>query len=233
MKHDIEPIKLDILNLRQERQAKNDKLCLKSLSNKDLSKNINKKSFELVLKILDLSACQILNKCEKDAYFAKLLASKVSISASRQGVKDEILQINCCNNTSSKFGIFFNKLDSNEFRPSKNGGIVSSTQMKHLNISKNDCLKSFDAKIDGKINGWLFAKIVIGNGGHQDNVFEEASQICEWVQNFGCEKELYVVLIDTDNLTKLQKLQEKFQSVNLLVGNHITVQNYFIQNYSL
>jgi hypothetical protein len=233
MKHIIEPIKLDILNLRQERQAKNDKLCLKSLNKKDLSKNINMKAFKIVLKILDLTACQIFDKCEKDACFSKLLASKVSISASRQGIKDEILQINCCNTTSSKFGIFFNKLDSKEFRPSKNGGIVSSTQIKHLNISKNDCLKSFDAKIDGKINGWLFAKIVIGNGGHQDNVFEEASQICEWVQNFGCEKELYVVLIDTDNLTKLQKLQEKFQTVNLLVGNHITVQNYFIKNYSL
>jgi hypothetical protein len=69
-----------------------------------------------------------------------------------------------------------------------------------------------------------------------DNVFEEASQLCEWVENFGCNEELYVVLIDTDHLPKIQELQKKFAAstyTNLLVGNHITVQEYFIENYSL
>jgi len=39
-------------------------------------------------------------------------------------------------------------------------------------------LKSFDAKISGIINGWIFAKITYTNGGHQDNVFVRSSSIC-------------------------------------------------------
>lgn len=236
MQDNIQPIRIDILNLRQERQSRNDRLCLESLRKKEISKNINIKAFGIVIKVLELTKTQILSKCEEDACFAKLLALKVSINASRQGISDEILQINCCNITSSKFGIFFNKLHSKQYRPLKSGCIVSAEQIKEENISKNDCLKSFDAKIEGKVQGWVFAKVVIGRGGHQDNVFEEASQLCEWVKKFGCKEELYVVLVDTDHLTKLQELQEKFAEstyTNLLIGNHISVQEYFIENYSL
>jgi hypothetical protein len=232
----VKPIRIDILHLRQERQTRNNRLCLESLAKKDITKNINIKAFEIVLQVLEMSKSQILDKCSEDACFAKLLALKVSVNASRQGISDEILQINCCNETASKFGIFFDKLHSKQYRPLKNGCIVSAQQIKQENISKNDCLKSFDAKITGRVQGWVFAKVVIGSGGHQDNVFEEASQLCEWVENFGCNEELYVVLIDTDHLPKIQELQKKFAAstyTNLLVGNHITVQEYFIENYSL
>lgn len=63
-----------------------------------------------------------------------------------------------------------------------------------------NCLKSFDVKINGKIAGWVFAKIVIGNGGHQDNVFEETC-------NFGDKNDIYIVLIDTN-------LKIKFESIH-------------------
>jgi hypothetical protein len=58
-----------------------------------------------------------------------------------------------------------------------------------------NCLKSFDAKI------------VIGNGGHQDNVFEETCNFCEWVLNFGDKNDIYIVLIDTN-------LKIKFESIH-------------------
>ena len=126
----IQAIHIDILNLRQERQSRNDSLCLESLVKKDISKNINMKAFGIVLKVLELNKTQILSKCEEDPCFAKLLALKVSINASRQGISDEILQINCCNTTSSKFGIFFTKLHSKQYRPLKSGSIVSAKQIK-------------------------------------------------------------------------------------------------------
>ena len=39
-------------------------------------------------------------------------------------------------------------------------------------------LKSFDGQITGRVNGWIFAKVVIDKGGHQDNVHHEIEAFC-------------------------------------------------------
>ena len=71
---------------------------------------------------------------------------------------------------------------------------------------KSDCLKSFDAKITGKKEGYLFAKVCIGSGGHQDNVFHEAHSFGEWAMQHGEEDKLYIILIDTNLMNQLNEL---------------------------
>ena len=162
------------------------------------------------------------------------MAGRIAINASRQGIKDEVIQIETINITTSKIGINIIKLSPNLYRPTKLGEILVNTEIKKRNINLSDCLKSFDAKITGKISGWIFAKIVIGSGGHQDNVFEEASTLCEWIIKFSDKNDIYIILIDTDLLHKFDRLKEKYSNIdNLIIGNHIEIQQYFIVNYSI
>ena len=93
-------------------------------------------------------------------------------------------------------------------------------------------MKSFDGRIRGKVEGWVFAKVVFGTGGHQDNVFEEADTLCEWVNTFGNINHIYVALIDTDLHVKFIVLKEKYQNVsNLIIANHVEFQEYIQNNY--
>ena len=78
----------------------------------------------------------------------------------------------------------------------------------------------------------FFAKIVIGNCGHQDNVFEEAYILCEWVIKYSILSDIYIILIDTDLINKFNELKKRFNLIeNLIIGNHIEVQQYFIDKY--
>jgi len=225
----ISPIIIDFSNVRQERQRINNLLAIDSIIKNNLTKNINIKEYNRILTELEITQDALLNKCNNDNLFLILLASKIAINASRQGVKDEELQINTCNITSSKFNIIIEKLSVSEFRPTKSGEIVSNIKMNN----KNDCLKSFDAKISGIITGWVFAKVVFGNGGHQDNVFEEAYTYCEWIIKYGNKNELFIVLIDTNLNAKFEELKQKYINIsNIIIGNHIAIQQYFIDNYT-
>lgn len=89
----------------------------------------------------------------------------------------------------------YKKLNVKDFRPTKDGSIIDDKAMKLLQNKKSDCLKSFDGKISGKIDGWIFAKVVIGNGGHQDNVFEEADVFCKWIQEYGDNTSILLCLL--------------------------------------
>jgi len=225
----ISPIIIDFSNVRQERQRINNLLAIDSIIKNNLTKNINIKEYNRILTELEITQDALLNKCNNDNLFLILLANKIAINASRQGVKDEELQINTCNITSSKFNIIIEKLSVSEFRPTKSGEIVSNIRMNN----KNDCLKSFDAKISGIITGWVFAKVVFGNGGHQDNVFEEAYTYCEWIIKYGNKNELFIVLIDTNLNAKFEELKQKYINIsNIIIGNHIAIQQYFIDNYA-
>lgn len=103
--------------------------------------------------------------------------------------------------------------------------------MKQKNITKDKCLKSFDAKITGKINGWLSAKITFGNGGHQDNVFEEEDTLCLWWKKYYKNKEdKLVILIDTNLEKEFITLKNKYKICkNIIITNHFEFQNYMIK----
>jgi len=232
---DIEPIKIDIISIRYNRQNSNKLLALECIKNKNFTKDINIKEYNkflLELKSINITEEKLLEQCETNNIMKLLLADKISINASRQGAKDESLQLDICKSTFSKCGIILNNLSATSFRPTKNGEILAKNELKTRGIKNEYCLKSFDARLSGKINGWVFAKIVIGTGGHQDNVFEEALTLCEWVLKFGNTLDLYIILIDTDLVIKYNNLIEKYEKIsNLLIGNHLKVQQYIIDKY--
>jgi hypothetical protein len=226
---------IDCKNMRKERQDANDKELLNYIIAKDkskISRVCNKKELDRQLLLLKCDYDELLMECD-NIRFATLLSSKLSINASRQCGKDELFVITQCNLTTEKIGINIRKLPNISFRPTKDGKIIEHHE--YLTRAKNECFKSFDARITGKINGWVFAKIIYGNGGHQDNVFAEASQMGEWVNAFGDTDTLYVILIDT-NLDKefaiLRDQCKKYQLNNLIVVNHVELQRYMLIHYS-
>ena len=99
-------IKLNILNLRNERQKINDILAFQSIQKCDLTKNINLKALKRITNELDITKEQLLKECHHNIISCKLLARNISINASRQGIKDEEIQLTTCNITSVKCGIY-------------------------------------------------------------------------------------------------------------------------------
>jgi hypothetical protein len=233
---DITPIIIDIFNIRQERQKYNNNIALKRLQDCNLTKDINIEEYKRVLIELEkfnITEKELLKECKNNIILSSVLSGRIAINASRQGIKDEIIQLDTLNITSSKFNIYIEKLSPNLYRPTKYGEILINTDIKKRNIDLSECLKSFDGKITGLISGWIFAKIVIGSGGHQDNVFEEANNLCEWIIKFSDINDIYIILIDTDLINKFDKLKEKYLNIdNLIIGNHIQIQQYFIDTYS-
>jgi hypothetical protein len=231
----IKPIEIDIVSIRVHRQNENNMLANTSITRRDLTKNINKEEYKRVLQELqrvNISEDELLDECRNNIMTTTLLAGRISINASRQGSNDEQQQLEVCSNTFSKCGIVLHNLSSTSFRPTKNGKIIDNNEMKKRKIKKEDCLKSFDAKLSGKVEGWVFAKIVIGSGGHQDNVFEEAQTFCDWVVKYGNETELYIILLDTTLIEKLNDLITRYEGYpNLLIGTHIKVQQFIIDKY--
>ena len=229
----MNPLHFVIHSIRQERKRANNSLVLECMKNRDLTKNVNRKELDRALNEMEITEDDFLNKCTTDTIFAKGLAGRISINASRQGTKDEDFQIATCNITTSKCGTIIENLSTTAFRPTKSGEIVTNSEVKSLKIQKNDCLKSFDGKISGKKNGWLSAKFVIGRGGHQDNVFEEEHTLCDWIIKYGKENEIYMILIDTDLVSQLNELKQKYTAhPNIIIGNHVEIQQYFIDTYN-
>lgn len=238
-------IQIDWANMRNERQKVNNMKVFDAIKEKNMNefhKNVNDKELERTLNDIKLmpenkltTAEELVAECAKDGndLLCIITSGKISKNASRQGTKDETAQLDISNTTSSKVGINIENLSATAYRPTKDGLIISSNEMKEKNIPKDMCLKSFDAKISGKIEGWIFAKVVFGSGGHQDNVFEEADSMCEWVSKYKQDgSELYVMMIDTDLISKFDILKNKYISTkNLMVTNHYDFQNYLIDKY--
>lgn len=229
-------IEQDFKNIRAVRQKNNNKTVFESLREGDLNrlvKNINQKEYNRALRDLNYTQEEFISKCKNDEAFAIVSSRCISKNASRQGSKDETEQLRTCNITSQKCGISIENLTATELRPTKSGYIVSNNEMKEKQIQKHDCLKSFDAKILGKIQGYIAAKVAFGSGGHQDNVFEEMDTMAKWWENYKSEsEEQLILLIDTDLITKFTALKEKYSSVNnVKVFNHVEFQHYMISRY--
>jgi hypothetical protein len=230
------PFEQDFKNTRLVRQNNNNKTVYNSLMSNDIelfNENINEKEFKRTLSDLNLTKEQFILKCREDVLFAKISARLISKNASRQGSKDEDEQLRTCNLIAKKCGLTINNLTSTELRPTKDGYIVSKNEMKNNKISKDCCLKSFDGKISGKVNGFITAKVSYGYGGHQDNVFEEMDTIAEWWKKYKYEsKDILIILIDTDLTKKFKTLIQKYNDVkNVMVFNHIEFQQYMIDTY--
>ncbi|MCK4967682.1 MAG: hypothetical protein KAS12_01390 [Candidatus Aenigmarchaeota archaeon] len=229
----IKPIVLDCFDLRIQRQKDNDAEMLKVLKASDKINIFKYCNYKKLIKIMESLNITLDKLCKKDDDFLKLLSMMLSKDASRQGTKDETYVLDTCAKIARKVGVKIENLPTNGCRPSKSGPIISNLEFKQARFQKSDCLKSFDAKIEGKCTGWVFAKITYGVGGHQDNVFEEADQFCEWAKKYGNKRNLYVVLIDTDLKGKFDELKKKHHSNMIIVVNHVEFQQYLIDKYQV
>ncbi len=226
---------VDFQNIRKERQIYNNNLIYKSIkeNNRDeLIKLSNKNELDRVLEDTNLNINELVLLCSNNDIMNKILSGRISKNSSRQGNIDEIIQINTINELSINYNIYIEKLNIIDYIPMEDGSIISKKYKKDI---KDKCLKSFDAKISGLINGFMFAKIVYGCGGHQDNVFDEANNLCEWIVKFHKNTDMkFVLIIDTDLLVKFDKLKYNFKDIkNIIISNHLDFQNYIISNYPI
>jgi hypothetical protein len=182
---------------------------------------------------LDFTKEKCLDKCIEDDAFCKIISRIISKDATRQGSKDETEQLKSCNTISQKCGIFITNLSATELRATKDGRILSNNEMKNNCVPKDNCLKSFDGRISGRIKGFIAAKVAYGLGGHQDNVFEEIDNIAHWWKTYKSnEAEILVLLIDTDLVGRFERMKEKYKDVkNVMVYNHVDFQQYIIDTY--
>ena len=231
------PTQINFLDKRGDRQKINNNKIFEAFQMKDESKIrklCNEKELNRVLEETNLTFSELIEEVSNNTILNIITSGRISKNASRQGAKDEGDQIEVCKRTANLFEIEIEQLNGRDFRPTKSGEIITGSEMKEKKILKDECLKSFDGKISGKLFGWLFAKVVFGSGGHQDNVFEEADNLCCWVKKFHRDSEnLFVILIDTDLEDKFNKLKSKYHDIsNILITNHYEFQQYLIENYS-
>ena len=194
------PTILNCANIRSERQKINNMLvynAIKLRNIKEFNSNINKEELKRVLDECGITQEEFFERCYNDDILCRVSAGRISKCASRQGSKDEKLQIHVCNTIATQCGINIENLIATAYRPTKGGRIISDAEMKKEGIKKDECLKSFDAKITGKMNGWLIAKITYDEGGHQDNVFEELDVYCAWVSKYNHVEDSIKIMGDT------------------------------------
>lgn len=156
----------------------------------------------------------------------KITSLYISKNASRQGVKDEDLQLENINKL-QEYNMIIVK--DGKQRPIKNGGIRKSGK------KKSDELKSIDfiIKNDTEEIGYITAKVSSGEGGHQDNVLDEISQFCEWslieLKNDKNNK-VYIVLYDSINKSKLfTDIKNIYVHENLILTNTKNFKKDFVK----
>lgn len=233
--NDVNPIKLDCKELRMKRTNENIIAAKNYILNEEKNKkNINYKKLTKITKIINNSEEYLFNKAKSDADFLNILAILIAIESSRQGAKDEKKILEICNKICETFKITIVNLSATAYRPTKSGLIINNKE--YQKYKKNECLKSFDAQISGKIKGWISCKICFTEGGHQDNVFEEMNNLCNWVvSKYKNEKnEFFILIIDTDLKSQYEELCKKYNNKNnIMIFNHYSFQKYIISNFTI
>ena len=162
------------------------------------------------------------DNCEEN--ILKLLSLYIAKNASRQGTKDEDLQLEMIN-ILQEYDIIIIK--DGKQKPIKGGGIRTSSK------KQADELKSVDFLIKYKNEdiGYITAKVSSGNGGHQDNVLDELTQYCDWatIQLLSDKNKVYVVLYDSVNTSKLYNdIKKKYKNSNIIFTDTENFKNDFL-----
>jgi hypothetical protein len=221
---------IDIKDLRALRQIENYNLVLES--NFD-TKNINTKALERTCSFLNMTKEELLSKASKDKEFQKLFAMMLAKNSSRQGTRDESLIVNGVSREMKRHGINIRNYTTNEKVPIRESSDVLPRVQAKRRFDTDLLMKSFDfggqVCDNRRIEG--FAKVCIGAGGHQDNVYHEASEFLKWASEYGSETTVYTVLMDTDQdkiFNNLKELENKLGKQNLWVVNHRQLQERLV-----
>ena len=218
---------IDAVAKRKDNQINNYNLVEEALRESNIyvaKERGNPNKLEEILNYLNISEKQLLNKC-KDKDFRKLVAFIMSKLSTRQGGTLEHEILDGINSYTKTLGVYVESLPNTALRPLKSGGVITTQEMNRRNIDKKtETLKSIDGLISGKINGYIFAKVMTGKGGgHQDNVIIESHNFINWAEKESKDK-IYAIIIDGDYLhTELPKLFGR-DNMNIWVCNHKTFQ---------
>lgn len=198
------------------------------ITDRDLRKFVNFKALDRLCKRLGETREDVYHSCRGKYRDAMLVANNIAILSSRQGSKDEHFVLNEINKVTSPKGINVKPLNNQDLRPLIDSPKLLSKEEYRLlqenGLGKYECLKSIDGEISGDVNGYIFAKIVFGEGGHQDNVFHEVASFGNWAQQYGESDKIYVILIDTDLDRKYNELKQRFDNGNVWVVDHVEFQ---------
>lgn len=210
--------KFDPKRIREMRQETNDDLCRLNLLDAKGLGGINVKALERYLTKENLTRETLSKECSKNPLYARAIASMLSIQASRQGSKDEDYVLKGIGDYVKQFGYQVESLSPKAARPIRGGGIAENVKVKD---NEEEYLKSLDALIwrGDYCFAYVFAKVVVGVGGHQDNVKREALEFIEWAQK-DSTVDHYVVLIDGEDYTTIKD----YDSDRIWIVNHIELQ---------
>jgi hypothetical protein len=220
----------DVSDLRKERQKYNNllvanELCKNSPSRSDLESIANIKAVDRLLEELDMDYDEFLTQCADNLIYSKTVAVAIAKNSTRQGKKDESFIIDGVANAMKDYDYEMRCCGVNEYRPCKDGQMLSNKEFKKQKLNKDiDALKSVDGIFDGPKSGYIFAKVVIGDGGHQDNVLHEINQYIQWAETYGEKEKIYVMLIDGKPFDVLKSKQTE----NIWVVNHVEFQEKLI-----
>ena len=219
-----------VIEQRNERQEYNNKLAydeIKSNPNKINNNNINDKALERLLKYTNYNNLDemIKDKNNYEEIIIKISSLYIAKNSSRQGAKDEELQLENINKLQEHDIII---IKDGKQKPIKGGGIRKSGK------KRADELKSIDfvIKHSNKEIGYITAKVSSGEGGHQDNVLDEITQFCDWSilqQQNDEQKKIYVVLYDSANTSNLfDDIKKKYNNKNTILTNTKNFKNDFL-----
>jgi hypothetical protein len=219
----------NISDLRSDRQKLNYNLAIDS----KFEKGVNPEALNRLCEYLSMTKEEVVLKASRDEAFEKTVAMYVSINASRQGTKDEAFIVQGISREVKKYGIDIRNYTTNEKVPIRESSQVLPRSQAKKKHDSHLLMKSFDfgGKIcdNRRIEG--FAKVCLGSGGHQDNVFHEASEFMKWASEYGSKNTIYTVLIDTDQekiFNNLKNLEEELGKQNLWVASHRELQERLI-----
>ena len=253
---EIEFFDFDAAALRQARQRINNEKARSFLEGQGNTKQqiINKKEEKRILNALEdlvgpkKSLVNLLAEIKENKntdqlieIIIRILSRSVSIKASRQGTLDETAQLNSLDENfmlanNLPFRLLNPKTHKNfveEMVPLREGGLMTRKEFRKEfgDIKNTIALKSFDAELwnaNKECIGYIFAKVVVGNGGHQDNVFHEASDVISWFvkqeERTDLKEKLLVFLIDYDEISE-KKFKELYNTAVNTGNKNIWVVN--------
>ena len=219
-------------DLRINRQTRNNQKCASSLLKECINPKQKTRTFDSLLRNHPdkfKNESQILLYIEKDPVARSLMGMICSINSSRQGAKDEDYVISGIKEALEPRLPNFNidNLKPNDMVPIRGTGEVLTRKKAKKKYSKTEMLKSFD--FNGKVGGKLFygsAKIVVGKGGHQDNVLHEEADLLRWLSSHRKKDCFYFILLDFEghDPKDIEDIKGSNNMSNVFICNHIELQ---------
>lgn len=233
-------VRVDIDKFRKDRQSFNNDMVFQHIFNdKKPIEDSNHVNVEALKKVYEYLGKEIvIAKSIEDDNFAKLLSMFISKKASRQGSLDEALVIETIKKFMKTLDIDFEKSKTNDLVPIKSGQfagqLLERKDVEKNNIPKTDCLKSIDCLVIDNtiIIGYGTLKVCFGSGGHQDNVVDELGYFVEWAIKYGKEDKLYLVVIDSDQVSTTDIKNKSASYENIWVVDHYEFQVKFYDWWS-